>query len=104
MRDGGLGARVCIHGRRGCEQRCKAMKSTRSWRWRRSMRAIRLAAAGGIGDVRGISNPQAEETSMLLGDRRGDTPKTEGGGGRSIDPLRAYVVFLFVTCAGSGET
>jgi len=32
---------------------------------------------------------------MLSGDRRGDTPKTEGGGGRGIDPLCVYVTLIF---------
>ena len=47
------------------------------------------------GDVRGIENPQPGDESMLSGDRRGDTPKTEGGRGSRRAPLRTYPALIF---------
>ena len=59
------------------------------------VRARHVGAAEEFGDVRGIENPQTGQSSMLSGDRRGDTPKTEGGGGASRAPLRVYPALIF---------
>ena len=59
-------------------------------------RQLKAQALGGqSGDVRGIGNPQDGETSMLLGDRRGRTPKMEGGAGRARAPLCVYASLIF---------
>lgn len=69
--------------------------------WRRHLGArIHAAERGRFGDVRGIENPQDGAGSMLFGDRRGRTPKTEGGGGVVRASLRVYpaLIFFFLVC------